>query len=946
MDLKESINSVSLASSAVKRRRTQRSEPLPPATGSVSIRPRGLGAVMEGSQVAHYRILERLGAGGMGEVYLAEDTTLGRKVAVKFLSPELENDEVARRRFVREARAAAALDHPFICRVYEVAEVDDRPFFAMEYVDGVTLKEELEKGPLGLEQTLKIAAEVAEALELAHSKGFVHRDLKPSNIMLTRRGHARVLDFGLARRIEPSAEGGHTDTQLTNVDAALGTTSYMSPEQLSGEVVTTRSDIFSFGIVLYEMLTGMHPFRRSTGIATASSILREEPQPLLNRAGEPTEVLQRLISGMLTKNAKHRVQSMGEVRKKISQLRHGGAFTRMGRVNPWLWMALAVVFLLVVSALLLIFYRDLGEGRALQPTLRQLTFEPGLVIGPSWSPDGRSITYSSDASGNFDIWVKLISGGSAIQVTKAEADDGDPDWSPDGTQIVFRSSREGGGIYVIPAFGGNARRISSTGYFPRWSPDGRYILIATEPNIGHAEGRGAPAEVIDINGDLVQRVSVPGVQILSAGWHPDGRVSLLGLQENRRLGLWTLSLDGAEAVESEVPGDLRRQMSEGSFIPLHFLWSPVEGDCLYLMAVSGGAPDIFRVAVDPRSLEWLDMPEPLTRSSTLEVGMALSRDGSRLAFTPGTQRVGVWLFPFDASTGAIKGEGRLVSPGGLNASRPDMPAEDDSRLLYRLFTPERLELRIKSLEDDTEELLAQDPISGGRWSRDGRWLCYEKVSPEGMWLAIRPMWGESTDLISLRLATLALGGFSADGKRVLASLPAKDGGDYVEVVSLPVDQAPRAEKGARTLVSHPDLNLWQARSSPDDRWVVFVAIKRSDPQGAAAIYAVPSSGGEWVPITTGPDWNDKPRWAPDGGTIFFISNRGGFFNVWGQRFDTEKGQPVGEPFRVSNFRLPGKIILNEVVELELTLSQTQLALPLTQFFAQNVWVLEGLDDSR
>jgi dipeptidyl aminopeptidase/acylaminoacyl peptidase len=206
------------------------------------------------------------------------------------------------------------------------------------------------------------------------------------------------------------------------------------------------------------------------------------------------------------------------------------------------------------------------------------------------------------------------------------------------------------------------------------------------------------------------------------------------------------------------------------------------------------------------------------------------------------------------------------------------------------------------------------------------------------------MWGESSDLITPQVGTLALGGFSADGRSVLASLPARDGGDYVEILSLPIDQAPRAETGARTLASHPDLNLWQPRSSPDDRWVAFVAIKRTDPQGAAAIHVVPSTGGEWIPITTGPDWNDKPRWAPDGKTIFFISNRGGFFNVWGQRFDTENGQTVDEPFRVSNFRLPGKIILEDVVELELTLSQRQLALPMAQFFAQNIWVLEDVDD--
>jgi len=191
--------------------------------------------------------------------------------------------------------------------------------------------------------------------------------------------------------------------------------------------------------------------------------------------------------------------------------------------------------------------------------------------------------------------------------------------------------------------------------------------------------------------------------------------------------------------------------------------------------------------------------------------------------------------------------------------------------------------------------------------------------------------------------SIALSGFSADGSWILASLPTKEGEEHAEIVKLPVAKAPRAEEHARTVTSHPELNLWQPRSSPDDRWIAFVAVKRMDPQGTADIYVIPSSGGEWIPITSGNRWNDKPRWAPDGKTIFFISDRGGYFNVWGQRFDSEGGRLHGEPFQVSDFHFP-EVILSNVVELELALSQTRLALPLTRVHSENIWALENVDD--
>src|SRR5262245_57396900 len=228
---------------------------------------------MIGTQVTHYRIVSRIGQGGMGEVYLAQDLTLDRRAALKFLPATQSSDESARKRFAREAHAAARLDHPFICKVYEVGQSGDRPFIAMEYVDGTTLRDRLAAGPLTVPEALRIASELAEALDLAHQRGIVHRDLKPANVMLTADGHVNVMDFGLAKQLVGDRDVPVGTMTLTQTGAIAATGAYMSPEQLRGVPIHARSDIVAFGLVLHEVVTGEHPFRRRSTFSTADAIL-------------------------------------------------------------------------------------------------------------------------------------------------------------------------------------------------------------------------------------------------------------------------------------------------------------------------------------------------------------------------------------------------------------------------------------------------------------------------------------------------------------------------------------------------------------------------------------------------------------------------------------------------------------------------------------------------
>lgn len=270
-----------------------------------------------------YAVLGELGKGGMGEVYLAEDTSLDRKVALKFLPEATYQDPAMRGRFIREAKAAAALNHPYICSIHEVGEIEDKLFFAMEYVEGKTLRDRILQGPLPLAEALPIAAEIAEALRVAHDKGVIHRDIKPANIMLTNEGHAKVMDFGLAKQfVRPATDGSPAGMLLTMTDEGMtpGTPAYMSPEQLRGKTLDQRSDIFSFGIVLYEMLSGRHPFKRETGLTTVSAILSEEPQPIASIIESLPDTVQTVIARMLAKGVGERYQSMGEIHEDLRKM--------------------------------------------------------------------------------------------------------------------------------------------------------------------------------------------------------------------------------------------------------------------------------------------------------------------------------------------------------------------------------------------------------------------------------------------------------------------------------------------------------------------------------------------------------------------------------------------------------------------------------------------------
>lgn len=630
---------------------------------------------------------------------------------------------------------------------------------------------------------------------------------------------------------------------------------------------------------------------------------------------------------------------------------------------------------LVLGVVLLAFHYDRTPATMpSQRALTRVTFDPGLQIGAAWSPDGRFVAYSSNRSGKLEIWVQQLGGGGPVQVTHGPGLNWQPDWSPDGRYIAYRSEGPEGGLYIVPALGGAGleRKLSSFGYYPHWSPDSSKILFQTS-----RWAQGSNFYVVRLDGTPPQQVLREFLEnnhlvARSATWHPDGhRITLWifnssGAVYGNEVSFWTVTGPNGETRRTELTPELAAQLHEVSLIgqpewedDLRFRWSP-SADALYFERTVRGSRNLWKLRVDPVTLKPIAI-ERLTTDANLDMEFALSSDGKRLVFTAEAPDRRVWIFPFDPIRGHLMGNGKPITSIGENASVATL-TRDGSRLAFGVMRAGRWELREASLSDGQERpIIADDYLRGfPTWSPDGKFLAYWRTTPSTNGDSISPeqlfIW--STESRTETPASLPgeptphwahiVFDWSPDGK-ILLSSEHPSTTQNAEIWRRPAASIASSSEEARKVTSDPNRDLWQAHFSPDGKWIVIEGERATPIGNESRLFVAPSSGGSLIPLIRkdesdkGLHWDDKPRWSPDGRTIYFLSDRSGFFNIWGVRFDPAKAAAVGEPFQISYFDTPDLMLpAGFIGSFDLSISRDELALNLSQR-AGNLWVLDDVE---
>ena len=686
-----------------------------------------------GRELGNYRIERLLGAGGMGEIYLAHDAKLKRQVALKILPAAFVLDEERVRRFEREARAVSALNHPNIVTIYDFGQADGINYIVTEYIEGKTVRE-LAGANLPLKETLSIISQACDALSAAHKLGIVHRDIKPENIMVRPDGYVKVLDFGLAK-LNPQGDAANALSNYTQKGMIIGTLAYMSPEQISDEAVDHRTDLWSLGVVLYEMLTGTNPFKGENRQATLNAILTINPPPVSESNPELPYELDAILSKALEKDAEVSYQTASDIRADLKRVRREidsspslrNSFSAQRRKDApharrnYFPPAFGVLSLAIIGFGIWFFYfRDNQSGAAdwTKATNIQLTYNQGTEYFPSLAPDGKSFVYASQASGNFDIYTQRVSGKKAENLTAdSPATDTQPAFSPDGERIAFRSEREPKGIYVMETTGENLRRVADFGFHPSWSPDGQEIVVSTfgrdQPTV-RASGEQFLAI---INVETGAKRELLKTEATFPAWSPSGKRIAYWFYTSTfsRRDIATISVNGGEPVI------IAKDFSVSNWNPV---WSP-DGKFLYFVSSKGGSVNFWRVRIDETSGAVLSEPEPVITPSKFSRHLNFSRDGKRMIYVQTNNQSNIQGAEFDPQAEKIVGEPFWITQGDREITRAEL-SPDGTRFVMRLIRRTQDDIVTVSRDGrDWRDVTNDAPFDRYvRWSPDGKQLAF------------------------------------------------------------------------------------------------------------------------------------------------------------------------------------------------------------------------------
>lgn len=834
-----------------------------------------------GTRLGSYELLSHIGAGGMGEVYRAKDLRLGRNVALKVLRDEFASEQQRLIRFEQEARSASALSHPNIVTIYNIGTHDGTRYIAMELVEGHTLREILRNGPLSSRRMLPLAVQLADGLARAHAAGIVHRDLKPENLMVTGDGFMKILDFGLAKlaprspRLLESATG-ETAGVLTGSGVILGTVGYMSPEQASGKQISFRSDQFSLGLILYEMLTGKPAFRRETPAQTLAAIIEAEPAPIPDDPAIPSE-LPGIILRCLEKNPDRRYDSTLDLARTLRSLQDSDlpahslpGVSVPGRAITW---RTAVGVLGSALALGVAGYLLVPRNESL-PSLSnpvQLTSAGGAELYPAWSPDGQTLTYDSFESGNGDIWVTQLGAGQALNRTEDHSGvDGFSSWSPDGTQIAFWSERDGGGYFVMGTLAGPPRKVtaaervvSTNASPPQWSADGTELACVVYDD---AE---AAAKIVSLRGGDTRRVALPGrsaTKRLDLSWSSDGR-------HFAYVDAPDVSAQVTRLRVASLTGEAYA-LSDGRTNERSPKWSR-DGRTLYFVSNRGGSMDLWQQRMaDDGTPE--GTPQPLTTGIGITQA-AFSPDGAKLIYSKGRQVGNLWRVPIQDPPATWELARQITFDHAL-VEMVDV-APDDERLLVSSDRSGNPDLWILPIAGGEMQQWTSDPNPdwAPRWSPDGSEVAFYASRNGNRDILVAPTSGGPARTLAHHEAEDLYPDWSPDAGAI-AFYSHRSGNRDIWVVDI-------ADGEARQLTVDPGRDRFP-RWSPDGKWVLF----SSDRGGVQRLWRVPALGGAVEAVTQGPAGFSV--WSPDRDQIFFLGDGERAGNIWGVSLEDAQERPV------------------------------------------------------